>query len=61
MIFARSTWVLIHRYTGLFLLAFVFLIGFTGTFLAFYEELDHLALGDWHRVAPAGQMQPRDT
>jgi uncharacterized iron-regulated membrane protein len=61
MIFSRNTWVLIHRYAGLFILLFVFQVGFTGTLLAFNKELDHLFLGDWATVTPTGNMQHRDT
>jgi uncharacterized iron-regulated membrane protein len=61
MIFSRNTWVFIHRYAGLFILLFVFQVGFTGSLLAFNEELDHFFLGDWAKATPSGQMQDRAT
>jgi uncharacterized iron-regulated membrane protein len=61
MILTRNTWVLIHRYAGLFLLLFVFQVGFTGTLLSFNDELDGLFLGSWADATPTGPQLPRDT
>lgn len=36
----RSFWVLLHRYVGLAMTAFLIVVGLTGSLLAFYAELD---------------------
>ncbi|MEQ1638597.1 MAG: PepSY-associated TM helix domain-containing protein [Methylococcales bacterium] len=37
----RPFWVLIHRYAGLAMTAFLIIVGLTGSLLAFYAELEH--------------------
>ncbi len=36
----RHFWVLVHRYAGLVMTAFLILVGLTGSLLAFYSELE---------------------
>lgn len=40
IIFKRSAWVLLHRWAGLAMAGFLILVGLTGSFLAFYPELE---------------------
>ncbi len=37
----RSVWVKVHRYSGLAMAVFLVVVGFTGSLLAFYAELEH--------------------
>jgi Uncharacterized iron-regulated membrane protein len=50
----RHLWVLVHRYAGLYMAFFLTVAGVTGSFLAFYEELDVWLNPHLHTVAPQG-------
>jgi uncharacterized iron-regulated membrane protein len=52
----RRTWVLVHRWVGLAMAAFLVLAGLTGAFLAWYHELDRALNPALMRAAevPAG-------
>jgi uncharacterized iron-regulated membrane protein len=56
MVLSRKSWVTLHRWAGLFMLAFLFIVGLTGALLAFNHELDQLFLGSWASVTPTGPM-----
>lgn len=47
----RPFYVLMHRYVGLVMALFLLIAGVTGSFLAFYEELDTLVNVDLAKVA----------
>ena len=47
----RHFWVLIHRYSGLYMAFFLTVAGLTGTVLAFYHELDSWLNPETHQVA----------
>lgn len=49
----RQSFVIIHRYVGLVMALFLVLAGFTGTFIAFYDELETLAHPEFMLVKPA--------
>lgn len=58
----RQTWVLVHRYAGLYMAFFLVVAGLTGSLLAFYDELDAWFNPHWYTVsAPPGQapLAPR--
>ena len=38
----RHFWVLLHRWAGLAMAAFLIVVAITGSFLAFYPELERL-------------------
>ncbi len=38
----RPFWVLLHRYAGLAMTAFLIIVGLTGSLLAFYNELEKI-------------------
>lgn len=44
----RKLWVLIHRWAGLAMAAFLILVGLTGSLLAFYPELERLVHPHWY-------------
>lgn len=48
----RHQLLLLHRYTGIALAAFVVLAGLTGSLLAFHHEVDAFLTPELHRVAP---------
>lgn len=43
----RSFWVLLHRYTGLAMTAFLIVVGLTGSLLAFLPELEAMVNPQW--------------
>lgn len=51
----RPFWVLVHRYAGLAMTAFLIVVGLTGSLLAFYEELDGMVSPQFY-VEPAGRQ-----
>ncbi|WP_426991989.1 PepSY-associated TM helix domain-containing protein [Methylomonas sp. CM2] len=51
----RPFWVLVHRYAGLAMTAFLIVVGLTGSLLAFYEELDGLISPHLY-AEPAGRQ-----
>lgn len=55
----RRTVLLLHRYTGLVIAAFLVVAGLTGAPLAWYDELDAALNPQWLRVQPPSpQAQP---
>lgn len=54
----RGIFVVIHRYTGLMLALFLLMSGITGTFIAFYDELETVMHPEFRRVVPEPD-QPR--
>jgi uncharacterized iron-regulated membrane protein len=52
----RQVFVLIHRYLGLTLAVFLMLAGVTGSFIAFYDELETLLHPEFRRVQPPAQQ-----
>lgn len=57
---ARHALLVLHRWTGLALAAFVVLAGLTGSFLAFHHEIDAALTPHLHRVAPGPQRASLD-
>lgn len=51
----RTFWVLLHRYTGLAMAAFLIIVGLTGSLLAFYSELEELINPQWSVAADGRQ------
>ncbi|WP_347985979.1 PepSY-associated TM helix domain-containing protein [Methylomonas sp. AM2-LC] len=51
----RKYWVLLHRYSGLYMAAFLLIAGLTGSILAFYPELDAWLNPDRYYVAVQDQ------
>ncbi len=49
----RSKLLVLHRWAGIALAAFVVLAGLTGSFLAFYHEIDAEIVPELHKVRPA--------
>lgn len=56
----RAALVLLHRYAGLVMAAFLVLAGVTGAPLAWYYELDAALNPQWRVTAPAPGAQPLD-
>lgn len=56
----RQTWVLIHRYAGLYMAFFLVVAGLTGSLLAFYHELDAWLNPHWHTISPPPGQAPLD-
>ncbi|MGQ2964878.1 PepSY-associated TM helix domain-containing protein [Methylophilus sp.] len=52
----RQTFVVIHRYLGLTLALFLMLAGVTGSFIAFYDELETLMHPEFRLVQPPAQQ-----
>lgn len=52
----RQALVLLHRYLGLTLAAFLFVAGLTGAVLAFQQEVDATLNPDLHRATTRGRM-----
>jgi uncharacterized iron-regulated membrane protein len=52
----RQVFVFIHRYLGLTLALFLMLAGATGSFIAFYDELETLLHPEFRRVQPPAQQ-----
>lgn len=52
--------VVLHRWLGITLAAFVVLAGATGSLLAFHHEIDALLVPDLHRVAPTSSRASLD-
>jgi uncharacterized iron-regulated membrane protein len=52
----RQVFVLIHRYLGLTLALFLMLVGVTGSFIAFYDELETLLHPEFRQVQPPEQQ-----
>lgn len=52
----RSFWVLLHRYTGLAMTAFLIVVGFTGSLLAFLTELDGTINPQWSVPTQTGTL-----
>ena len=48
----RKNLLLVHRWTGIGLAAFLVLAGLTGSLLAFHHEIDAALTPELHRVAP---------
>lgn len=56
----RHGLLLLHRWTGIVLAAFVVLAGITGSFLAFHHEIDAALTPQLHRVQPGTQRASLD-
>lgn len=57
----RPFWVWLHRWVGLAMAGFLFVVGLTGSLLAFYPELQRLANPHWFvDRAPASWLGPGD-
>lgn len=52
MTLTRQFWVIVHRWAGLTIALFLTVAGATGTFLAFFDELDALLAPQMHIAAP---------
>lgn len=52
---ARRVWVAVHRWAGLLAGAVLVLVGLSGSFLAFYPEIDRALNPDWATTVPTGQ------
>ena len=61
LIKARKTWLKIHRWLGLVVGLFFVLMGLTGSYLVFYQEIDTLINPDWIIVKPATQQAELET
>ena len=48
----RSLWVVVHRWLGLFMAAFLLIAGITGTALCFYPEIQLALNPKWQKVDP---------
>ena len=48
----RGRLLILHRWLGIGLAAFVVLAGLTGSLLAFHHEIDAFLVPELHRVAP---------
>lgn len=56
----RSALVFWHRWFGVLAALFLFVIGFTGSIIVFYEELDHVLNRDLLAVQPGETHRPLD-
>ncbi len=55
----RSFWVLLHRYTGLAMTAFLIIVGLTGSLLAFLPELEAMINPQWSvQPVPGKPIEP---
>jgi uncharacterized iron-regulated membrane protein len=52
---ARRLWLQVHRWVGLTAGLVLVVVGLSGSFLAFYPEIDRLLNPDWLTVQPVGQ------
>ena len=52
----RPFWVLLHRYTGLAMTAFLIVVGLTGSLLAFLPELDEVINPQWSVPVKTGML-----
>lgn len=58
---SRQPWVLVHRYVGLAIAAFLAVAGITGSLLAFFDELEEVVSPQLFRIeAPSPGAQPLD-
>jgi uncharacterized iron-regulated membrane protein len=55
---ARHIWVVIHRWVGLLVGVWLVLVGLSGSFLAFYPEIDRALNADWATPEASGGPQP---
>lgn len=53
---ARRVWVILHRWMGLVVAAWLVALGLSGSFLAFYPEIDRALNADW--VTPQSRGTP---
>lgn len=56
----RSRLLVVHRWLGISLAAFVVLAGLTGSLLAFHHEIDAFLVPELHRVAPQASRASLD-
>lgn len=56
----RGRLLILHRWLGIGLAAFVVLAGLTGSLLAFHHEIDAFVVPELHRVAPQGSRASLD-
>jgi uncharacterized iron-regulated membrane protein len=55
---ARHIWVVIHRWIGLFIGVWLVVVGLSGSFLAFYPEIDRALNADWVTPQASGELLP---
>jgi uncharacterized iron-regulated membrane protein len=55
---ARQVWVVIHRWVGLLAGAWLVIVGLSGSFLAFYPEIDRALNPDWSTPQSRGEPLP---
>ena len=55
---ARQVWVVIHRWVGLLAGAWLVVVGLSGSFLAFYPEIDRALNPDWSTPQSRGEPLP---
>jgi uncharacterized iron-regulated membrane protein len=55
---ARRLWLQVHRWVGLTAGLVLVVVGLSGSFLAFYQEIDRQLNPDWLIAKPAGQALP---
>ena len=55
---ARQIWVVIHRWVGLLAGAWLVVVGLSGSFLAFYPEIDRALNPDWSTPQSRGEPLP---
>lgn len=53
---ARQVWVVIHRWVGLLAGAWLVVVGLSGSFLAFYPEIDRALNADWSTPQSRGEQ-----
>ena len=53
---SRRFWLLLHRYVGLAMTAFLVIVGLTGSLLAFFAELDRLVAPHWYPPLSSGDL-----
>jgi uncharacterized iron-regulated membrane protein len=54
----RRAWLWLHRWTGLVLATVWVLVGLSGSYLSFYQEIDRLLNPDWATPQSAGLARP---
>lgn len=55
---ARAVWVALHRWAGLAAAAWLVVVGLSGSFLAFYPEIDRALNPDWATPQARGEPVP---
>ncbi len=58
---ARRIWLQVHRWLGLCAGLVLVVVGLSGSFLAFYPEIDRALNADWVTTEPSGSLLPMQT